>query len=95
MSAFRFTVLLCLITVNYVLFAQENTRPTVAILEFEGQGISLQEVQTLTERMRTEIGNTNAIRLIERKQLKVLWRSRAWPSLAVYRTNARRKWDSF
>ena len=42
-------------------------KPTVAILDFEGRGVSLQEVQTLSERMRTEIGNTNSIRLIERK----------------------------
>ena len=50
--------------------AQEDTRPTVAILDFEGQDISIQEVQTLTERMRTEIGNTNAVRLIERKAIE-------------------------
>ena len=42
-------------------------KPTVAILDFEGRGVSVQEVQTLSERMRTEIGNTNAVRLIERK----------------------------
>ena len=42
----------------------------VAILDFEGQDISIQEVQTLTERMRTEIGNTNAVRLIERKAIE-------------------------
>ena len=47
-----------------------GTRPTVAILDFEGKGINLQEVQTLTERMRTEIGNTNAVRLIERKAIE-------------------------
>ena len=40
---------------------------TVAVLDFEARGISEQEVQTLTERLRTEIGNTNAVRLIERK----------------------------
>ena len=45
-------------------------KPTVAILDFEGKGISVQEVQTLTERMRTEIGNTNAVRLIERKAIE-------------------------
>ena len=50
--------------------AQEETRPTVAILDFEGMDISIQEVQTLTERMRTEIGNTNAVRLIERKAIE-------------------------
>ena len=41
----------------------QDTRPTVAILDFESQGISEQEVKTLTERMRSEIGATNAVRL--------------------------------
>ena len=45
--------------------AQES-KPTVAILDFEGQGVDAAEVQTLTERMRTEFGNTKAVRLIER-----------------------------
>jgi hypothetical protein len=42
-----------------MLFGQ-NAKPTVAILDFEGQGVDASEVQTLSERMRTEIGNTNA-----------------------------------
>ena len=45
----------------------ETGKPTVAIIDFEGRSVSPQEVQTLSERMRTEIGNTNAVRLIERK----------------------------
>ena len=64
---FRYLPLFILCT---FLDAQEDTRPTVAILDFEGQDISIQEVQTLTERMRTEIGNTNAVRLIERKAIE-------------------------
>ena len=48
----------------------QNTKPTVAILDFEGQGVDASEVQTLSERMRTEIGNTNAVRLIERKAVE-------------------------
>ena len=48
----------------------QDKRPTVAILDFEGQGVDASEVQTLTERMRTEIGNTNAVRLIERKAVE-------------------------
>ena len=48
----------------------QDTRPTVAILDFESQGISEQEVKTLTERMRSEIGATNAVRLIERKAIE-------------------------
>ena len=55
-----------------LLFGQFTTepgagKPTVAILDFEARGVSVQEAQTLSERMRTEIGNTNAVRLIERK----------------------------
>ena len=53
---------------NGILSGDTGTgKPTVAILDFEGRGVSVQEVQTLSERMRTEIGNTNAVRLIERK----------------------------
>ena len=48
----------------------QNKKPTVAILDFEGQGVDASEVQTLSERMRTEIGNTNAVRLIERKAVE-------------------------
>ena len=48
----------------------QNTKPTVAILDFEGQGVDASEVQTLSERMRTEIGNSNAVRLIERKAVE-------------------------
>ena len=61
---------MCFITPH--LFGQFSTpsgvgKPTIAILDFEGRGVSPQEVQTLSERMRTEIGNTNSVRLIERK----------------------------
>ena len=48
----------------------QSGRPTVAILDFDGQGVGAGDVQTLTERMRTEIGNTNAVRLIERKAVE-------------------------
>ena len=51
----------------YSLIFGQSQPVTVAVLDFEGQGISVQEVKTLTERIRSEIGNTNAVRLIERK----------------------------
>jgi TolB-like protein len=70
MQTARLTALICLIGANFNIYAQDDTRPTIAILDFEGQGISVQEVQTLTERMRTEIGNTNAVRLIERNAIE-------------------------
>ena len=58
--------LILLIFFMFTLAAAQDSKPTVAILDFEGQGVDASEVQTLTERMRTEIGNTKAVRLIER-----------------------------
>ena len=60
---------ICFIMLASLAVAQ-SSKPTVAILDFEGQGVDAGDVQTLTERMRTEIGNTNAIRLIERKAVE-------------------------
>ena len=41
----------------------------MAILDFEVKELT-QAMCNLTERMRTEIGNTNAVRLIERKAVE-------------------------
>ena len=68
MKNFHIYILLTFFAIASV--GAQDTRPTVAILDFEGQGISVQEVQTLTERMRSEIGTTNAVRLIERKAIE-------------------------
>jgi len=62
-------LILALIIVASTAMTQSG-RPTVAILDFDGQGVDASDVQTLTERMRTEIGNTNAVRLIERKAVE-------------------------
>ncbi len=59
-----------LLLFSFFSLVAQDARPTVAILDFEGQDISVQEVQTLTERMRSEIGSTNAVRLIERKAIE-------------------------
>ena len=59
-----------LITILTASLMAQSGKPTVAILDFDGQDVSESEVQTLTERMRTEIGNTNAVRLIERKAVE-------------------------
>ena len=46
--------------------AFSNEKPTVVILDFEFYGVEKNQVNMLIERMRTEIGNTKAVRLIER-----------------------------
>ncbi|NOZ75496.1 MAG: hypothetical protein GXO90_09020 [FCB group bacterium] len=42
---------------------------TVAVLAFEGRGVSSTEVASLTDRLITELGNTHALTLVERQQL--------------------------
>lgn len=42
---------------------------TVAVLDFEGRGISQMEAQTLTDRLSSELSNTNAVILVERSQM--------------------------
>ena len=49
--------------------AQES-KPSVAVLDFEARGIPDYEAETLTERLRTEIATTKAIQLVDRKLLQ-------------------------
>ena len=49
----NFKAVYILIVTLGILIGQDS-KPTVAILDFEGQGVLPSEVQTLTERMRTE-----------------------------------------
>ena len=51
------------------LFGQDS-RETVAILDFEGRGISQLEAQTLTDRFRTSLANAGALRLVERQMME-------------------------
>jgi len=52
-----------------LLVAQEGP-PAVAVLDFEPNGIPDYEAETLTERLRSEIANTKAVRLTDRKLLE-------------------------
>ena len=42
---------------------------TVAVLDFEGRGISMLESATLTDRLSSELANTEAVILVERGQM--------------------------
>ena len=65
-----------------ILWAQTNTmtpetaaqlaagKETVAILDFEGRGISQMEAQTLTDRLMSEMVNTDAVIMVERNQME-------------------------
>jgi len=46
------------------------SQPTVAVLDFSANGLPDYEVETLVERLRSEIPNTKAMRLVDRKMLE-------------------------
>ena len=50
------------------LSAQEQGN-TVAVLVFEGRGVSLSESTTLTDRFRTALANIGYVRLVEQKMV--------------------------
>jgi TolB-like protein len=45
---------------------------TVAVVDFEGRGISSLEAQTLTDRFRTAVATTGVVRLVERRMMAEL-----------------------
>ena len=66
--AFIRNILLLLIYLNITI--AQDSRPSVAVLDFDAKGIPIYEAETLTERLRSEIANTNAVRLTDRKLLE-------------------------
>ena len=48
----------------------QDALATLAVVDFEGRGISQLEAQTLTDRFRSSVGNTGAIRLVERRMME-------------------------
>ena len=56
-------------TILLITFILAEKKPTVAIIDFDSYGIGKSQANMLVERLRTEIGNTKAVRLIERKSV--------------------------
>ena len=56
-----------------MVFAQVNdgsqTKPTAAVLDFVGSGITTQEAQVLTQRLGSELVQTDALIMVERNQM--------------------------
>lgn len=46
-----------------------QAKPTAAVLDFEGSGITNQEAQVLTQRFGSELVQTNALIMVERNQM--------------------------
>jgi len=56
-----------------LIFAQvgdgSQAKPTAAVLDFDGSGITAQEAQVLTQRLGSELVQTNALIMVERNQM--------------------------
>ena len=63
----RLVQLIILTIISSFIFAQ--TKPTAAVLDFEGSGITNQEAQVLTQRLGSELVNTGALIMVERNQM--------------------------
>ena len=68
----RLNRLLPILCVSFI-FAQvddgSQAKPTAAVLDFEGSGITTQEAQVLTQRLGSELVQTNALIMVERNQM--------------------------
>ena len=64
-----FPFLTLLIVSQFLIGQTTEGKTTVAVLEFEGRGINQMEAATLTDRMMSELVNTNAVIMVERNQM--------------------------
>ena len=70
MNSTKFSFTKAIFLVLPMALVGQDTRETVAILDFEGRGISQLEAQTLTDRFRTAVGSAGALRLVERQMMQ-------------------------
>ena len=64
--------LLPILCVSFILAQVDDgsqAKPTAAVLDFDGSGITTQEAQVLTQRLGSELVQTNALIMVERNQM--------------------------
>ena len=68
----RLNRLLPILFVSFILAQVDDgsqAKPTAAVLDFDGSGITTQEAQVLTQRLGSELVQTNALIMVERNQM--------------------------
>ena len=68
----RLNRLLPILCVSFIIAQVDDgsqAKPTAAVLDFEGSGITTQEAQVLTQRLGSELVQTNALIMVERNQM--------------------------
>jgi len=87
-----------LVTLSFLLssllFSQEQGN-TVAVLVFEGRGISLSESTTLSDRFRTALADIGYVRIVEQKMVTDVLVNRVFSRQGVPQMNVPLKWVHF
>ena len=68
----RLNRLLPIFCVSFILAQVDDgsrAKPTAAVLDFDGSGITTQEAEVLTQRLGSELVQTNALIMVERNQM--------------------------
>ena len=68
----RLNRLLPIFCVSFILAQVDDgsrAKPTAAVLDFDGSGITTQEAEVLTQRLGSELVQTNALIMVERSQM--------------------------
>ena len=79
------------LTLPLVFTAVAFSQPSVAVLDFAANGLPEYEVETLVERLRSELPNTGAVRLVDRKMLENILKEQGCNSLGVLPMNVLRR----
>ena len=58
-----------ILTLSNVIAQETTGPPAVAVLDFDARGLPTYEVETLTERLRSEIANTGSAILVDRQSM--------------------------
>lgn len=63
--------LFCFIFNNYI-FAQQGSKPTIAVIDFEGQNVSSMDALVITDFLRTALVNSKHYKVVDRKNMEIL-----------------------
>ena len=91
----RITHLFSLIIFSTLILGQSNdgtqAKPTAAVLDFVGSGINAQEAQVLTQRLGSELVQTEALIMVERSQMSEIMEEQGFQQSGCTSENVQQK----
>jgi len=69
-SIYQISLIILILTAQ--LFSQTERKVTVAVLDFDGKGVAESEASILSDRFRSELVKTEAVKVVERGQMNTI-----------------------